>query len=250
MKKSEQKLNELRNAVSAYNELRLNPKATVKALEKREKECEELKKEYNSLSQIEALKACAETEQPLITAVTVLYYPIVSLKLAAVDKESTDLHLEVRESRKPINIDRLHQRTKGGIGIEKDWWAYIELLNEEMTAEVAESLNAGAGAEVRSDFKKRKAEGVKFKGKVASSEKAILNSLQVIINKMIGDKYKVTMSDVRFLLYGHTKADNKDVLGTKTINNGAMFTRIMGICHHLVTGNPYPQVSYKKSDKK
>lgn len=240
--------------IQEYNTLLLDENATRKAVSDLKSKIDEVVGEYNAQSRSDVLKECAESDDPMMAAIRRLQYPRIAAKEVKIP-DTDEVKLELADRFGDIDTYALHRKA-GGIGKVENWWAEIEQLNLQLTLKTARELGIDpvkAGINDSFAMKELSKQAKLSDGdskKDPTSEKNLLETLQYVINKMIGEEYRATAEDVKFLIKAHSKKDNKQKLRVACQNNTHFRQTIVDICHRIVMDGEYT-VDYKKvKDKK
>lgn len=225
--------------VREYNEARQEGQPTAELDEK----IKENITEYTSIARDICFCDCAETDDPMLTAVKTLSYEVIGVK----DTKKGDEKIPVREvvnKEKRIELFKLNKHVKDGIG--KDWkWAHmIERMTKLYTVQKAKELCKSKETLARtlreiddSNAMKKLADDVEM-GKNPVSNTNLLKTLTAIVQAMLGEEYKATSHDVRFLKETFAKKSNQN-LRIKCSNAKGLCDTILQICHSIVTGEDY-----------
>lgn len=186
-----------------------------------------------------AFDACKATDDPMLTAVTL--YSFVTIK-AKDEKPKGDSAgtVPVRhliEVEKPIDLLQLDKYIEGGIGHDKNWKFIAEKFNMLLTAAAAKDLGLDPKTVSDSFAMSQIARDIDL-GKAPTSDTAVLAQLKVVIAAMIGDGYKVTSHDWKYLQKVYSKKSRK-ALTVTTANARYLRGYLADICHKLVTGKVY-----------
>lgn len=206
----------------------------------------------------ECFAACAEAENPIIAAVTLLTFDTIKVHE---DKPKADgpkfPTLSIADTTKPIDLIRFDSycRKSGhpkGIGTAEDWIYQSQKFNMLMTASAALDLRGSDDHRKPSDIVKTVSDSMAMHqiareldmGDCPTSKTAKTELLSKVIAAMVGEGYKVTTHDLRFLEMAFTKKGKRAL--TITASNHKQVVGILAeICHKLVTGRTY-EVDYKK----
>lgn len=209
-------------------------------------EATELCDRYNKASLAEALKDCAEDENPMMHAATRLLYPTISVK--ETNKKDELARLDVVERLRRIPIDRLHKSISGGIGANKMWIYEAQAVNMVFTARAfASVLEKGDPEEILSkisdsDHMKEIAKKITL-GETPTSETKLLEHLRECIGMMLGDEWKskVKSQDSRHVRDLYITEHKKDPTGqTKAVmTHKKFYDMLLVVCHKIVTGGEW-----------
>ena len=166
------------------------------------------------------------------------------ITIATKDEKKGDDMIPVRspvEKEKQIDLEKLHKYC-GKIGSDENWSHVAQKLNMLLTAQKAVDLgldpkkinDSYAMSEIARSFEM---------GKTPTSKTNILKTMQMVIDAMIGEAYKVTSHDVNYVMSVYSKK-NRAAL-TVTCANHKFFRNYMAeVCHRIVTGKKY-EVDFK-----
>lgn len=240
----EAKLKELRatveEKVKAYNEAMQDGK--FDDVQKLDTEITDSVNEYTSVVRDMCFEDCAASDDPMMTAVTLLSFMTIGVK----DTKKGDEKLPVREvieKERQIDLLKLHKFVDGGIGHNKEWAYMIEKFNLLMTCQKAKDLGIDPTAINDSYAMSEIAKGYDL-GKNPASKTNLLKTLTAIVQAMVGEEYKPVSHDVNFLLSVYSRKSRK-ALTVTCANHKYMRGYVMEICHRIVTGKTY-EVDYKK----
>lgn len=240
----EAKLKELRatveEKVKAYNEAMQDGK--FDDVQKLDTEITDSVNEYTSVVRDMCFDDCAASDDPMMTAVTLLSFMTIGVK----DTKKGDEKLPVREvieKERQIDLLKLHKFVDGGIGHNKEWAYMIEKFNLLMTCQKAKDLGIDPTAINDSYAMSEIAKGYDL-GKNPASKTNLLKTLTAIVQAMVGEEYKPVSHDVNFLLSVYSRKSRK-ALTVTCANHKYMRGYVMEICHRIVTGKTY-EVDYKK----
>lgn len=198
--------------------------------------------EYTSEVRKMCFDACKATENPMLTAVNLLSFMTIGVKDEKVGEDKIPVRVVIDKER-AIDLYKLHKYIEGGIGHDKNWLYIAEKFNCLMTAAAAKDLGLDPKAVNDSFAMSAIARDIDL-GKAPTSETAMLTQLKMVITSMIGEEYKVTTHDLKFLLKCYTKKSKK-ALTITTANHKYLRGYLAEICHKLVTGKQY-DADYKK----
>ncbi len=199
--------------------------------------------EYTSVTRNAFFKHCEESGTPMITAVAELTYPTIAVKE---DKVGTD-KIPVRsvvDASKEVDLAKLHKYCSSGIGANKGWIGIAEKMNYLLTLKVCDELGINPREVIKNYDMSEAARAFNF-GKNPTSNTSLLKSLQIVISAMLGEEYKATSHDVKYLLNVYCKAGRKAL--SVNCAKHAHFRRYLSyICHNIVTGDGYQMGDYAR----
>lgn len=226
---------------------------------KTEAEIEEAISEYTGIAEMLAFDTCEKSENPMVTAVTMLTFRTIAKKdvnpetIEVKDVNGKTFRLPGRpifrivDKEKYIDLAKLHKRITGGIGADKTWIYQVEKMNMCMTAQRAQDL--GCSAENLKDINDSYAMSEIAKqvqlGKNPCSNTQLLKTLTAIVAAMLGEGYKPNSHDVAFLKSVYAKK-GKAALSVACANHKNFRNYIAEVCHRIVTGGIYT-VEFKKA---
>lgn len=213
---------------------------------KTEAEIEEAISEYTGIAEMLAFDTCEKSENPMVTAVTMLTFRTIAKK--DIKEEGSKVAIrKIDDKEKYIDLAKLHKRINGGIGADKTWIYQVEKMNMCMTAQRAQDL--GCSAENLKDINDSYAMSEIAKqvqlGKNPCSNTQLLKTLTTIIAAMLGEGYKPNSHDVAFLKSVYAKK-GKAALTVACANHKNFRNYIAEVCHRIVTGGIYT-VEFKKA---
>lgn len=213
---------------------------------KTESEIEEAISEYTGIAEMLAFDTCEKSENPMVTAVTMLTFRTIAKK--DIKEEGAKVAIrKIDDKEKYIDLAKLHKRITGGIGADKTWIYQVEKMNMCMTAQRAQDL--GCSAENLKDINDSYAMSEIAKqvqlGKNPCSNTQLLKTLTTIITAMLGEGYKPNSHDVAFLKSVYAKK-GKAALTVACANHKNFRNYIAEVCHRIVTGGIYT-VEFKKA---
>lgn len=201
---------------------------------------EEKVNEYTSIARDECFAELLASEDPMLEAVKRLSYISIRTKTRKEGDEKIPV-MYIEDTEKAINLLRLHKAAKDagkpGIGKAENWYPMIEKLNFLLTAQKAEDLGIDPRS-VNDSYAMSKIARELDMGATPTSNTNLLNTIQMIVSAMIGEEYKATSHDVKFLKSIYSKKSRKAL--TVTCANHKYLTGYMAeICNHIVTKTPY-----------
>jgi len=211
-----------------------------------ESDIEEAISEYTGIAELLAFDTCEKSENPMVTAVTMLTFRTITKK--DIKEEGSKVAIrKIDDKEKYIDLAKLHKRINGGIGADKTWIYQVEKMNMCMTAQRAQDL--GCSAENLKDINDSYAMSEIAKqvqlGKNPCSNTQLLKTLTTIITAMLGEGYKPNSHDVAFLKSVYAKK-GKAALSVACANHKNFRNYIAEVCHRIVTGGIYT-VEFKKA---
>lgn len=207
---------------------------------------EEAITEHTAIAEMLAFDTCEKSENPMVTAVTMLTFRTIAKK--DIKEEGSKVAIrKIDDKEKYIDLAKLHKRINGGIGADKTWIYQVEKMNMCMTAQRAQDL--GCSAENLKDINDSYAMSEIAKqvqlGKNPCSNTQLLKTLTTIITAMLGEGYKPNSHDVAFLKSVYAKK-GKAALTVACANHKNFRNYIAEVCHRIVTGGIYT-VEFKKA---
>lgn len=246
---SENKLDTLRataeEMVKAYNELYQS--GSFADAVNLKKEIDKVIGEYTAEARTRCFKRCKESENPMLTAVTLLTYMTIATKDEEVGESKIPV-LSIVDKEKAIDLEKLHKYIDDGIGHDKNWNHIAQKFNFLLTAAAAVALGVDPKSVNDSYAMSAIAKEIKLVGAKSDeapiSDTKKLNMLKQVIESMIGTEYKVTTHDLEFLKMAYSKKTKK-ALTIAMANHKQLRGYLAEICHKLVTGKHY-DADYKK----
>ena len=195
--------------------------------------------EYTAEVRKMCFDACKATDDPMLTACTLRSFQTIKRKDVKEqgDKSGKPPIRVLEYCEKDIDLLKLHKYIEGGIGHDKNWPFIAEKFNMLLTAAAAKDLGLDPKPVNDSYALSQIARDIDL-GKAPTSDTAILAQLKVVIAAMIGDGYKVTTHDVKYLMKVYSKKSKK-ALTVTTANHRYMRGYLADICHKLATGKVY-----------
>lgn len=222
--------------VKSYNEAMFA--SNLDAATKADNAVKELINDYTAIVRKLCFEECKATEDPMMEAVKRMYYVTIAVK----DVKEKDLNFSVRsliEKEKPIELRKLHDYCKGGIGKDPNWIYMAERMNSLLTIKTADAIGVDA-EKVRNAYPLSEiAKGFKF-GEDANfmSTTSMQKGLQVVINAMIGEEYKVVSRDVKYLLACYTR-EGKKLQTVRVADQNTLAKYLMAVCNRIVNNGRY-----------
>ena len=201
------------------------------------------------------IKAAGEPVDRMKKAVETFSYPVVKAREKNIgEKEAPVMILELVGGSKKINLASLHKTIKGGIGNDAKWLGMVQKFNMLMTARVATDIKSSSPAEARkiaSIIKETFDIPAEAKGldvELSVSGNKMIKAVQTVVDSMLGEGYKVTSHDVRFIEWRYgKKSRNKNTV--KCSSNSEIAECFMNVCNKLYTGSTY-EAEYKIAKQK
>lgn len=209
---------------------------------KLENEIAETVKKHTSVARAICFDDCKNTDDPMLTGVTMLTYESIAVK--DTKKKEGDIEFVVREivtKDRPIDLLKLHTHCDG-IGKDANWMHIVQKMNFLLTAQKAVDLGINPKAINDSYQMSEIAKGFDM-GKNPTSKTNLLKTLQTVVTAMIGEEYKPTSHDVNYLMSIYAKK-NRNALSVTCANHKNFRNFIAEICHRIVTDKGY-NVNYK-----
>lgn len=206
--------------------------------------------EYKELCANECYNELLGKEDPLKEAVLKFDYDSIKVK----QKKLGELGVEQREVQPTKEyIDPLILQSKAGkpLGRGDKNWAYLcQKMNFLMTIDCAGgvSSNAELVEAIGKEFDISSVARALDIGDNADpcSATQMLKTLTRIVQGMVGEEYKPTSHDVRFLKEVWGSFDRKNPLCVKASTNKLFVHKVFTICHRIVTQKEFG-VTYKKA---
>ena len=204
--------------------------------------------EHSRISELLAFDMCEKSENPMITAVTLLTFNTIARKDTK-DADATVATRTIEDKVKYIDLKKLHKKVKDGIGHDKNWLNMVEQFNMRMTAQRALDLGYKAEQlkEIHDSYAMADLARAVDLGKNPCSNTQLLKTLQTIVTAMLGGEYKATSHDVVFLKSVYAKK-GRAALAVSCANHSNFRKYIAEVCHRIVTDKAYT-VEYKQAKK-
>lgn len=205
---------------------------------------EEKVNEYTSVVRDDTFQVCAESDDPMLKAVTLLSFITIGVKDEKKGDDKTPVRVVIEKERQ-IDLFKLYKFCGDkGIGADPKWLYMAEQLNCLLTAQKAQDLGIDPKAVNDSYAMSNIAREIDL-GKSPTSKTNMLKTLQAIIAAMLGEKYKATSHDVNFLLSVYSRK-NRKALTVTAANHKALRGYLAEICHRIVTNKTYA-LDYKQA---
>lgn len=203
---------------------------TIADARKFEKELEETINTYTAESKAIAYGRIRDTEKPMHTAILEFYFPSIKVKEIK-DKDSGSITRTIVDIDKPIDLGDLHKKLDG-IGANKHWIYSAEKLNFYLTVKAASDV----GTTVNSDaFRMNEISKAIDMGKTPLSNTNILKTLQIVISEMLGEEYKATSHDVKYLMYVYAQDNKKSKTAITAANHKTLRMYLKKVCYRILT---------------
>lgn len=232
------KLNVLTVKVEAWNKATFDDDA--KTANKLGKEIDDLVGEYTKI----ARDFCFETvyENASLKADNVLIEGVKMLEFETVNaKKSKIPQTEIEEMKivlvnKPIDPLDLQRYVGTNIGKNDKWQYLIERFNFLMTVRVATDIGMSTAEinKIHDSYSMHQITKSIDAGGTPQSNTKMIDAMQEIINACIGDTYKVTSHDVKYLLYTYAGKDRKNKRTIKVAQHKQLRILFMDVMNNLV----------------
>lgn len=203
--------------------------------------------EYTATARTICFEECkASSENPaeiMMYAVKTLVFSTIACK----DEKRGDEKIPVRsiiEKEKPIDLSKLHKFC-GAIGADANWDHILQKMNLVFTLQKCQDLGVDPKSVNDSYSMSELARSVDM-GKNPTSNTQILKTLQMVVSAMIGEEYKCTSHDVKFLKSIYSKKGKK-ALSVAVSNHRYLRQYMAEICHKIVLEKSYT-VEFKAKD--
>lgn len=189
--------------------------------------------EYNTLVRKRCFAECKAAEDPMLEAVKRMTYEGIAYE----DKKGKDDDFSVRKvipKAKKIDLLRLHEYC-GGIGKDTKWRYMVERMCALVTINTSSDIESAQIDYPLSDIARtfNFSEEANMKS-VTSTQKA----MQIVVNAMIGDEYKVYPRDANYLRHIWTeKGKGVQTVRSATLNKMAEY--MLEVCNRIVTNGVY-----------
>lgn len=228
--------------VDKRNDLVLSGKAKVKTISDLDEKIQKEIKDFASLKETLVFNECKATDDPMLEAIKRLTYTTICIKNEKDDADDSIVLQKVEEKTKDIDLAKLHKKC-GSIGKDKNWIYIVEHFNCLLTMRAAQDLGLDP-KEVNDSYAMDKLSREVDLGKNPTSNTNIVKTLQKVVNAMIGEEFKATSHDMKFIDKVYTKKSR--VALTVTCGNHRQLRGILAqVCHKLVLGKSY-SIDYKK----
>ncbi|MCQ2052459.1 MAG: hypothetical protein MJZ03_00730 [archaeon] len=234
----DEKYNELAIKVDAWNKASIkDDEKTMKILGK---EIDNLVGEYTKA----AREACFETvyenasfkaENVLIEGVKMLEYETINAKSSMIPEAGFE-EMDIITVNKPIDPLDLQKYISTNIGKNDKWQYLIERFNFLMTVRIATDIGMSTAEinKIHDSYSMHKITKAIDDGGTPQSNTKMIDAMQEIINACIGDTYKVTSHDVKYLLYTYAGKDRKKKRTIKVAQHKQLRILFMDVMNNLV----------------
>jgi hypothetical protein len=243
---------EIEGLVKKYNDL--DRKNTKQAdIDKIVGDIEKAVKGYNDNSWSQMIIDVKGAEDPMKAAILKFTYPVLTIKDKNVgDKDAPVYVREISQGSKVIDIKKVHAQIPNGIGHDVRWFQMIEKFNLLMTIRVATDVKAKDAAESKSIAKTiaetfgiaPESKEIPLTADVISNNKMI-QAVQLVVTAMIGEGFKCTSHDSKFIEWRYGKKSRNRLCVTCSTSKELMET-MMHVCNKLLTDGTY-EAEYKKA---
>ena len=243
---AEKRLKEIRAEVTEYvdkyNDLVMSGKAKAKDLAELEEKIKKGVSDYTSVKENDVFLECKATENPMLEAVKRLTFQTIAVK----DEKSEDgdgvvlKNIDTRD--RDIDLKKLHTKC-GSIGANPSWIYILEKFNCLLTMKAADDLGLDP-KEVNDSYAMDKLAREVEMGKNPTSNNNIVKTLQMVVSAMIGEEYKATSHDVKYIEKVYTRK-SREALKVTCGNHKQLRGILAQVCHKLVLGKSYA-IDYKK----
>ena len=227
--------------ISAYNEaLAKNDFARMNALENEIKECEKM---YAEESMHEVIAGCRKTKDPMLEAIRVYSYGVLSHQIVREDGAVTGMKL-VDDRTKQLDLLKLCNI----LGANHLWEYKIERFGNLLCMRAATELGL-------QDWQIKRIERLYYYhniiqkeelGAIPTSNTQICKLLQEVIDSILftaGDTgkniYRCNNHDVAYLLMCYTKRNGKKKLTVEVAKTAYVRRIVMDVMHRIVIGGVY-----------
>ena len=200
---------------------------------------------YTAIAREITFKECKAADDPMYEACRRVTFDTIRVKDVPIEG-STLKKREITETSKNIELKELSKYC-GGIGHDEKWLHAAEKFNMLLTAQVAKDLGLNP-KEVHDSYAMGKIAREIELGKNPTSNTNLLKTLTGIIQMMLGEEYKPTSHDVKYLLWVYAKK-GRSALSVVCANHRYMRSYLQAICHRMIIGEKYV-VEYKKVKEK
>lgn len=234
---------EIVKLIDKYNDLVWSGKAKQKDLDDLDEKMKKLVKDYTSLKENEVFLAIKETEDPMLEAVKRLTFTTIAIK----DEKSGDADAQtvtrtIADKFVEIDLAKL-QKKIGKIGHDPNWIYAVEKFNCLLTMRAAQDLGLDP-KEVNDSYAMDKLSKEVDLGKNPTSNTNIVKTLQKVIVAMVGEEFKATSHDQKYIDMVYTRK-SREALRVTCGNHRQLRGILAQVCHKLVLGKSY-SVDYKK----
>ena len=224
-----------------YNEQ--SAKAKFAEANKTKAELNDTVNEYTGIARTLAFNEIAATEDPMQEACKRLFYDSIRVKETPIEG-SILTTLSIEDTQRPIDLRKLDKHCKG-IGADEKWKYAVEKFNQLMTARQAKRLGINPVEVFNSYYMNSLAKDIDL-GKDVYSDKKVHETIDMIIEMMLGEGYTARDRDVKGFIDTYAKLNKKRAL-TVTCSNHRQITELMQrMCYAAITGDSW-DVEYKKA---
>lgn len=193
---------------------------------------------YKSTSKAQVYNAAKESGNPMHYAVNAFFYPTIRVK-----EEKTETGGVIRkidDALTGIDLGDLHKNL-GGIGADKKWIYLAEKLNFYLTYRAAKDVGHDALMKLLDNtdcFTMDKISHEVDLGKNPVSNTNMLKTLQTVITAMLGDGYRASSYDVKYLDRVYVNDDKRSKTSVRAANHKALRNYLKKVCWQILNGRP------------
>lgn len=235
-----------------YNGLDLS-KTTKDDIDKILSDMDKAVENYNSNSWTQMLLEVKAAEDPMKAAILAFSYPVIAVKDKNIgEKDAPVIIKELSDGTKIIDLKKVNSHVPNGIGHDTKWYSMIEKFNMLMTIRVATDIKAKDAKDSKAIAKmiaetfdiSTESKDIPLTPDVISNNK-MNQAVQLVVTSMIGEGYKCTSHDTKFIEWRYGKKSRNRLCVTCSTSKELMET-MMHVCNKLLTGGTY-EAEYKKA---
>lgn len=208
---------------------------------------------YNENAWCQMLSEIKESDDKMKAAVEKFSYEVIRIKDNNVGtKEEPVINKSIDDASKIIDLKKVHDHVPNGMGNNTKWYSFIEKFNLLMTIRVSADISAKDAADIKAMTKviiqtfdiPADSKDVALTADVISTNKMIA-ATQLVVDAMLGEGYKVTSHDTKFIEWRYgKKSRNKCCVACSTTRE--LVEIMLHVCNKLVTGGKY-EAEYRKA---
>lgn len=208
---------------------------------------------YNNNSWTKMLLEVKTADDPMKDAVLKFSYDVIKVADKNVgEKDNPVIRKEISDSSKIINLKKVHDHIQNGIGHDAKWYQLLEKFNMLMTIRVATDVKAKDAKDSKAIAKmiaetfdiSAESKDMPLTPDVISNNKMI-QAVQLVVTAMIGEGYKATSHDVKFIEWRYGKK-SRNRLSVACSTTGELMETMTHVCNKLLTDGTY-EAEYKKA---
>lgn len=208
-------------------------------------------KAWNADSMNGVFKGLLELDNPVLSAIKMLTYPVISLK-ASQDKDTMIMSYSIASGEKQISLVKLCEQAKANITNSPDWNFRVEKFGLLATYRAANELRKDASKLLKTIYISKVAKEIEM-GKTPTSNTQMLKQLQFVIDGIIfipdengNNTVKATSHDVSYFYLTMCKRIGSATVAFPKVETS--HTLVMDILHKIIMGKDY-SLDFKVDEK-